>query len=191
MKYRWTIIGVVCLLVIGRIWLYEHDKVVRAQAEIAAVSDSARRELTSLDSMRVLDAKKDDENRALMAKLAQQQRKDSVAQVRTQTNTDSLIASAESKASDSVRAVIQLANESFERERVSFRSQIQDYATANAQLTAQVASKDSIITRQATALADLNTKLAHVITIGRPSGFQKVISAIPYIAGGYLLGKAL
>lgn len=172
-------------------WMKEHDKAVLARAQVEAIADSAHQEKAAIDSMTAVDKRQDEENRILRSQLSQEQHKNAVLQQKQQETTSQLADRVRNQLSDSTKVVFDSMQASFESERQSFLAQIANQQKQLALLNGSLSSKDSLIVTLHSTITDLNSKVTHVAAIQHPGLFDKIISAIPYIAGGYLLGKVI
>ena len=173
------------LLFCAWFWLREHDKLVLAQAQISAIADSSKAELKTVDSISNLEQQHAKLISQLNSQLVAHRKVDSLKQISSARTTDSLV----SLLSDTTKA--KELEVSFNSERASYQSQIADYSRQVSNLNAIIASKDSTISIQQLAISNLNTRLNSVIKIQRPGTLAKIASGIPYLAVGYILGKAI
>lgn len=173
------------------LWVHEHDKAVRALVEVKSVTDSIKYETRITDSIVAVSHRKDVENTLLQMKYDSVIRQSASAERNHAKNTQAIIDSINTHSDSTTKAAVAQVSAAFQRERVDFQGQIQALTSANLALNQQLTDKQH-------SIDDLNMRIAQITSQSRtlakaasPGVIQKLGQALPYLAGGYLLGRVL
>lgn len=186
---RWWTVALIVLCAL--LWIREHDKRLLQTVHTQEALDSLTVTTNAVNALSASNQSLDTRNQRLVAENRSVRAAAARAQVVSQKTTDSLLAQISETVPVEAQPVVAALQQSFERERINFRAQIEAFAKLDTVPLGTADAKNVTID----SLVRMNTRVtsdyADHLRADRPNFFKTLRQAVPYVAAGIILGKVL